>query len=120
MEVILSAAFGTLSEAQTNPNDKVTSYAKDAMSPRPWPNIAMMVPFIGKKLSKALTISRWGFNWGPIIEIAGKILKQRRESEGEARQVSGVYFPVTGFLFLDDCPSWPRISQNYMIRFARQ
>ncbi|XP_065055855.1 cytochrome P450 3A19-like [Rhopilema esculentum] len=86
IEVILSAAFGTLSEAQTNPNDIVTSYAKDAMSPRPWPNIALMVPIIGKKLCKAITISRWGFNWGPIIDIAGKILKQRREGEGEARK----------------------------------
>ena len=93
IEVILSAAFGTLSEAQTNPNDRITSYAKDAMSPRPWPNIALMIPIVGKKLCRAITISRWGFNWGPIIDIAGKILKQRRESEGEARKVSGVFLP---------------------------
>ncbi|XP_065055850.1 cytochrome P450 3A17-like [Rhopilema esculentum] len=85
MEVILSAAFGTLSEAQTNPNDKVTTYAKDAMSPRPWPYIALMVPFIGKKISKSIMFSRFGFNWYPMIDIAKKILKQRRQVQGTTR-----------------------------------
>eukprot|EP00795_Rhopilema_esculentum_P016292 gene16292-7678_t len=85
MEVILSAAFGTLSEAQTNPNDKVTTYAKKGMDPKPWPNIAMMIPFIGKKLCKAIILGRYGFRWGPLIKIAQKILKERRQMEFVAR-----------------------------------
>ena len=87
MEVILSATFGTLSEAQTNPNDKVTTYAKEAMDPKPWPEIAMMVPFIGKKIAKSIMLSRFGFNWYPMINIAKKILKQRRQVEGITRNV---------------------------------
>ena len=31
MEVILSAAFGIESESQTNPEDKITTYARNAM-----------------------------------------------------------------------------------------
>ena len=90
MEVILSAAFGTLSEAQTNPNDKVTTYAKKAMYPKPWPYIALMVPFIGKKLAKSIMFSRFGFNWQPLINIAKKILNQRREVEGITRNVCSI------------------------------
>ena len=88
MEVILSSAFGVKSESQTNPNDKVTGYARDAMDPKPYPNIAVMIPFIGKKIVKMIAVSSWGFNWGPMIAVAKSIIKGRKESAGNARIVS--------------------------------
>ena len=87
MEVILSAAYGLQSDCQTNPNEKVTSYVKRAMTPKPWPSIALWIPFIGKKVSKSLLMSKWGLHWGPVVDIAKKILRERR-SDGEKREVS--------------------------------
>ena len=87
MEVILSAAFGTESESQTNPDDKVTKYAKDAMDPKPYANMVMMIPVIGKKLFKAIALTSWGFNWNPMIDVAKSIINSRKESKGHTRVV---------------------------------
>ena len=88
MEVILSSAFGVKSESQTNPNDKITGYARDAMSPKPFANMATMIPLIGQKIFKMIALSSWGFNWGPMIAVAKSIIKGRKESAGNARIVS--------------------------------
>ena len=97
MEVILSSAFGVKSESQTNPNDKVTGYARDAMDPKPYPDIALMIPLIGKKISEMLLVSSWGFNWGPMVTVAKSIIKGRKESAGNARIVS---FPLSLLLLI--------------------
>ena len=91
MEVILSAAFGIDSEAQTNPDDKVTKYAHIAMNPKPYINIALMIPLIGKKLAKSMVLTSWGFNWYPLMDIAKSIIKSRKESEGSKRVVRLTY-----------------------------
>ena len=88
MEVILSAAFGTESESQTNPDDQIFKYAKDAMNPKPYVHFAIMIPFIGKKIAKSIALTSWGFNWDPMIKVAKSIIKSRKESEGKTREVS--------------------------------
>eukprot|EP00112_Aurelia_sp_Birch-Aquarium-sp1_P007736 Seg1845.6 transcript_id=Seg1845.6/GoldUCD/mRNA.D3Y31 product="Cytochrome P450 3A24" protein_id=Seg1845.6/GoldUCD/D3Y31 len=80
MEVILSAAFGVKAECQTNAKDKITGYARNAMNPKPWPNLAVMIPFIGPKIGKAIAISPLGFSWGPMIDIAKGIIKNRQNN----------------------------------------
>ena len=87
MEVILSAAFGTESESQTNPDDKVTKYAKDAMDPKPYANMVMMIPVIGKKLFKAIALTSWGINVTPMVDVAKSIINSRKESKGSTRVV---------------------------------
>ena len=91
MEVILSAAFGTESESQTNPDDKVTKYAKDAMDPKPYANMVMMIPFIGKRLFKAIALTSWGFNAKPMIDVAKSIINSRKESIGSTRVVRPLF-----------------------------
>ena len=88
MEVILSAAFGIKSESQTNPGDMVTSYAKRAIDPKPYPSMAVMIPLIGKKISKMIAVSSWGFDFRPLIDLAKTIIKGRREDETRSRRVS--------------------------------
>ncbi len=91
MEVILSSSFGVKTESQTNPNDKMTRLAKGLMEGKPWPEIALMIPVIGKYLSTKLNATAWfGFGNSPMVEIAKKIIKQRKESinNGEKRNVS--------------------------------
>jgi len=85
MEVILSAAFGTESESQTNPDDKVTKYAKDAMNPKPYALAALLIPVLGKRLYKRLALTSWGLNLTPLINIAKSIIKARQEGGGEFR-----------------------------------
>ena len=87
MEVILSAAFGTESESQTNPDDKVTKYAKDAMNPKPYALAALLIPVLGKRLYKRLALTSWGLNLSPLINIAKSIIKARQEGGGEFRMV---------------------------------
>eukprot|EP00794_Sanderia_malayensis_P000606 gene606-1268_t len=89
MEVILSSAFGMKTESQTNPNDKLTKLAQAAMEQKPWPQIALLIPFVGKFLSKMLMSSeRFGFGWGGLIKIARGIVKSRKEASdgGERRK----------------------------------
>ena len=97
MEVILSSAFGVKTESQTNPNDKVTGYAREAMNPKPYPNMAAMIPLIGRKIFDRIVVSSWGFNWGPMIAVAKSIIKGRKESAGNARIVS---FPLSLLLLI--------------------
>ena len=91
MEVILSAAFGTESESQTNPDDRVTMYAKDAMDRKPYASMAMMIPVIGKRLFKAIVLTSWGFNARPVIDVARSIIKSRKESKGSIRVVRPLF-----------------------------
>ena len=88
IEVILSAAFGIESESQTNPDDKVTQYARDAMNPKPYANIALMIPVVGKKIVKSIALTSWGFNWAPMISVAKTIINGRKNSLNKARVVS--------------------------------
>ena len=91
MEVILSAAFGTESESQTNPDDKVTKYARDAMDPKPYAHMVMMIPVIGKRLFKAIALTSWGYNWNPMIDVAKSIISSRKEAKGSTRVVSTLH-----------------------------
>ena len=77
MEVILSAAFGTESESQTNPDNNFT--------------IVMMIPIIGKKLFKVITLNSWGFYSKPMIDVAKSIIKSRKESKDSARVVCPLF-----------------------------
>ncbi len=87
MEVILSSAFGVKTDSQTNPKDKMTEMARQAMDDKPWPAIALMIPLVGKYISKQLSKStRFGFGWYPLVDVAKKIIKQRRQNENAKGQ----------------------------------
>ena len=88
MEVILSAAFGVKSEAQLDPDDKMMSHARRAMTPRPFASLASLIPIVGKKLFKKLILSSWGLNWMHIIEFAQLVIKGRKEDVANSRNVS--------------------------------
>ena len=87
MEVILSAAFGIQSESQTNPEDKITLCVNNAMTPKAFLSISLMIPLIGKRLAKSIALTSWGFNWNPLIKIARSIIKSRKDFQGETRVV---------------------------------
>ena len=88
LQVILSAAFGIESESQTNPDDKVTQYARDAMNPKPYALLATLIPLIGNTIYKKFALTSWGLNLNPIIDVAKSIIKGRKESENNFRMVS--------------------------------
>ena len=87
MEVILSSAFGLKTNSQTNPNDKMTAMARQAMDEKPWPTIAMMIPLVGKYIAQQLMkTTRFGFGWYPLIDVAKSIIEQRRRKQDKGQR----------------------------------
>ena len=92
MEVILSAAFGLKTDSQTNPDDKISTLAKRAMKPPPWATLALMVPFIGRQLSRKVASSRFGFGWYPITEMATDVINERKTTTSNSQRKVGRAF----------------------------
>ncbi len=87
MEVILSSAFGVKTDSQTNPKDKLTNLARKAMEEDFLPEIALMIPIIGKWLSKKLAASpTYGLKMEELEKIAREVIKQRKEEAGSGKQ----------------------------------